>query len=114
MTMFFFFQAEDGIRYYKVTGVQTCALPISVNAAANQMAKRVTTKSVAAEQNHVHRQHHSPETDAEGVLASRRVGKPHCFPDIVAEENQKEQRHIQKVSVNVLHEIGRASCRERV
>src|SRR5256885_13551831 len=28
--MFFFFQAEDGIRDYKVTGVQTCALPISV------------------------------------------------------------------------------------
>src|SRR5256885_5792441 len=27
---FFFFQAEDGIRDYKVTGVQTCALPILV------------------------------------------------------------------------------------
>src|SRR5688500_5910545 len=27
--LFFFFQAEDGIRDYKVTGVQTCALPIS-------------------------------------------------------------------------------------
>src|SRR6266850_2065105 len=27
--MFFIFQAEDGIRDYKVTGVQTCALPIS-------------------------------------------------------------------------------------
>src|SRR5256885_5422543 len=27
---FFFFQAEDGIRDYKVTGVQTCALPISI------------------------------------------------------------------------------------
>src|SRR5688500_20258702 len=25
----FFYQAEDGIRDYKVTGVQTCALPIS-------------------------------------------------------------------------------------
>src|SRR2546430_3958513 len=25
---FFFFQAEDGIRYLTVTGVQTCALPI--------------------------------------------------------------------------------------
>src|SRR5206468_8425151 len=25
----FFFQAEDGIRYLIVTGVQTCALPIS-------------------------------------------------------------------------------------
>src|SRR5256885_166637 len=28
-TSCFFFQAEDGIRDYKVTGVQTCALPIS-------------------------------------------------------------------------------------
>src|SRR2546426_11998843 len=28
MFFFFFFQAEDGIRDYKVTGVQTCALPI--------------------------------------------------------------------------------------
>src|SRR5256885_9591364 len=29
LSLFFFFQAEDGIRDYKVTGVQTCALPIS-------------------------------------------------------------------------------------
>src|SRR5256714_14810555 len=28
---FFFFQAEDGIRDKLVTGVQTCALPISIN-----------------------------------------------------------------------------------
>ena len=28
MVYFFFFQAEDGIRDYDVTGVQTCALPI--------------------------------------------------------------------------------------
>src|SRR5256885_7965862 len=27
---YIFFQAEDGIRDYKVTGVQTCALPISL------------------------------------------------------------------------------------
>src|SRR5256885_14921129 len=31
----FFFQAEDGIRDYKVTGVQTCALPISGGAVAD-------------------------------------------------------------------------------
>src|SRR5437763_5763292 len=30
MFFFFFFQAEDGIRDTSVTGVQTCALPISV------------------------------------------------------------------------------------
>src|SRR2546430_2343919 len=29
MIFFFFFQAEDGIRDLTVTGVQTCALPIS-------------------------------------------------------------------------------------
>src|SRR3712207_6655802 len=29
--MFFFFQAEDGIRDIGVTGVQTCALPILLN-----------------------------------------------------------------------------------
>src|SRR5687768_18363136 len=30
MVFFFFFQAEDGIRDVAVTGVQTCALPISL------------------------------------------------------------------------------------
>src|SRR5688500_15022892 len=30
----FFFQAEDGIRDYKVTGVQTCALPILLEGSA--------------------------------------------------------------------------------
>src|SRR5205809_7220700 len=33
---FFFFQAEDGIRDVAVTGVQTCALPISCNDASVQ------------------------------------------------------------------------------
>src|SRR2546430_7355981 len=32
MLIFFFFQAEDGIRDLTVTGVQTCALPISGDA----------------------------------------------------------------------------------
>src|SRR6266702_7903511 len=33
---FFFFQAEDGIRDGHVTGVQTCALPISCNQKNNR------------------------------------------------------------------------------
>src|SRR2546426_4119785 len=36
--MFFFFQAEDGIRDYKVTGVQTCALPIFIISCLGQLA----------------------------------------------------------------------------
>src|SRR2546423_7662664 len=35
---FFFFQAEDGIRDKLVTGVQTCALPISVTGPLSKKA----------------------------------------------------------------------------
>src|SRR5256885_16284134 len=41
VVVLFFFQAEDGIRDYKVTGVQTCALPIArVTAASSPSALR--------------------------------------------------------------------------
>src|SRR5256885_3540343 len=36
----FFFQAEDGIRDYKVTGVQTCALPICGHGGLDSLAGR--------------------------------------------------------------------------
>src|SRR5438046_10564283 len=39
MCIFFFFQAEDGIRDWSVTGVQTCALPISSATAAQAPAE---------------------------------------------------------------------------
>src|SRR5256885_13069418 len=51
---YFFFQAEDGIRDYKVTGVQTCALPIyllidtsriSVHALRDIIHKRIEQRS---------------------------------------------------------------------
>src|SRR5699024_12173101 len=41
--MFFFFQAEDGIRDRNVTGVQTCALPISLTVAAGGSHQQVAT-----------------------------------------------------------------------
>src|SRR5256885_12574223 len=46
----FFFQAEDGIRDYKVTGVQTCALPIFElsTAEANRRPARVIDTDMAA------------------------------------------------------------------
>src|SRR5438874_13374086 len=37
MASFFFFQAEDGIRDLYVTGVQTCALPISASPFGRQL-----------------------------------------------------------------------------
>ena len=53
MNFIFFFQAEDGIRDYKVTGVQTCALPI--------LLLRQFTETI----NHIHQQ----TTAAEKILA---------------------------------------------
>src|SRR6266446_9910002 len=45
----FFFQAEDGIRDYKVTGVQTCALPISLAlATTRRKARRMNWTSARA------------------------------------------------------------------
>src|SRR5207248_8167917 len=38
---FFFFQAEDGIRDRTVTGVQTCALPISRNRLARSRLRKI-------------------------------------------------------------------------
>src|SRR2546430_5203742 len=49
-SVFFFFQAEDGIRDLTVTGVQTCALPIS----ARQLLARRLPRAAARE----HARHH--------------------------------------------------------
>src|SRR5258708_39954588 len=52
--MFFFFQAEDGIRDDLVTGVQTCALPISAHEpafVANGCADAIPHSCAAAGRN---------------------------------------------------------------
>src|SRR5690606_39424478 len=43
---YFFFQAEDGIRDFHVTGVQTCALPISFAAVAGDTEKHIEAKRI--------------------------------------------------------------------
>src|SRR5438046_7233636 len=44
---FFFFQAEDGIRDWSVTGVQTCALPICahLDGAGRRRGRRIARES---------------------------------------------------------------------
>src|SRR5690606_40783724 len=46
---FFFFQAEDGIRDFHVTGVQTCALPICANWLSPRAASQTVLRSKATE-----------------------------------------------------------------
>src|SRR5256885_4709061 len=89
--LFFFFQAEDGIRDYKVTGVQTCALPIWLGAqrpgrlplrrpADPRWPRRLAALGRA-------RRHDVLSADHRRMLPPRRLARS---------------------------EIGRASCRERV
>src|SRR2546426_8908501 len=47
---FFFFQAEDGIRDYKVTGVQTCALPILKAVSRRCSARRTSPRNLRSEE----------------------------------------------------------------
>src|SRR5438876_11160270 len=84
MSSFFFFQAEDGIRDGRVTGVQTCALPILLRA---QPYARPPVVIVAPR----HLRHLARPAQRGAPAVERRLP---AAPDAV--------------------QIGRASCRERV
>src|SRR2546426_6434531 len=95
---FFFFQAEDGIRDYKVTGVQTCALPISCQRQREPAPRpRLLGSRLPS---------HEVQT---GLRAIARRGS---LSDLAAVP--VEQRERQGEADGRQEEIGRASCRERV
>src|SRR5262249_58640851 len=71
MCDFFFFQAEDGIRDWSVTGVQTCALPIYTLA---------TVQSIATQSLHGAKSLDQAGGDFEGRLLAlaREIGRASC------------------------------------
>src|SRR5690606_40937011 len=94
-------QAEDGIRDFHVTGVQTCALPICVNGI--QFRGAVFTN--------LSRDH----LDFHGSMEQYGAAKAALF-DMPALEFAVINRDdaFGAALANKLREIGRASCRERV
>src|SRR5438132_10664141 len=77
---FFFFQAEDGIRDHCVTGVQTCALPISAPRRARARSRTCAALSIAR----------APEVaELEERSEERRVGKECRSRWWQSEENSK-------------------------
>src|SRR5256884_1552078 len=72
----FFFQAEDGIRDVAVTGVQTCALPISV--ATRRRAGGASTSGRGRERLMKAAVYY--ETGAPDVFRYEDVPDPECYP----------------------------------
>src|SRR5690606_40756258 len=88
-----FFQAEDGIRDFHVTRVQTCALPIlvAVDARTGQVAWEVDT---------IEGDRHDP-LNRFSITMPPRIAKGKVFIGASGAEYG-------------VREIGRASCRERI
>src|SRR5688500_20398794 len=77
--MFFFFQAEDGIRDYKVTGVQTCALPISApRAGVASAVSHGSAGSAPAAEDPGGSGHHGGTEPAGDGRASTQIGRASC------------------------------------
>src|SRR2546429_4402017 len=87
LLVFFFFQAEDGIRDVAVTGVQTCALPIFALSVWNSNSIGVYTGAVSA-------------------ALAQFVGH-----EVAARFTASRKA---PTSAELQRQIGRASCRERV
>src|SRR5437762_3793743 len=87
MIFFFLFRAEDSIRDTSVTGVQTCALPISIRRSTTLRTRRCVLCSL-------------------GVLVTITVSEP------VQQLTGHDRRTVDPAGVTLV-EIGRASCRER-
>src|SRR5256885_3952984 len=88
--LFFFFQAEDGIRDYKVTGVQTCALPIYVRLVAQPLERGEARDGNC------------------GRLLERQARRLRNEVLLRADDVLGERAAVRA------EQIGRASCRERV
>src|SRR5207248_6446937 len=91
----FFFQAEDGIRDRTVTGVQTCALPISIERRFQRLqAEALLDAGVTLAD--------PARIDVRGTLA--------CGRDVAIDPGCLFEGAVSLAD----DEIGRASCRERV
>src|SRR5690606_40648525 len=94
--------AEDGIRDFHVTGVQTCALPISSD--GERRVKTGTNSGLAVR----HPRYNSPaNTTSVSTPAAQRCAL--LMPEIMPPTCVRRRVHHSCIA-----KIGRASCRERV
>src|SRR2546426_5917550 len=86
--VFFFFQAEDGIRDYKVTGVQTCALPISFFFSAKSSTCPCSSSLSSCGQVRKGRRKAKMSMDMWTILRFEKRGRPRATADGAAGEER--------------------------
>src|SRR2546430_6296974 len=95
---FFFFQAEDGIRDLTVTGVQTCALPISDGPVVRRSTARVLPVDPEGRVLLLHgwdrSEEHTSELQSQSNLVCRLL---------LEKKKKKKQNLLLKYSINVHH-----------
>src|SRR2546430_15091524 len=105
--LFFFFQAEDGIRDLTVTGVQTCALPICLCGGDALQARRLPALRVQDERLR-------PLLEEDRDRDSRDAFRARGARGSRAPRAAVRRYRVRDVRVVRRRQIGRASCRERV
>src|SRR5690606_39994833 len=90
---FFFFQAEDGIRDFHVTGVQTCALPILLLVINTGSTSTKLAVYRDAEQIHTTSLHHSTEDLAPFATIVEQKG---FRQQVIVEWLRSEERRVGK------------------
>src|SRR5207237_4576235 len=94
----------DGIRYSSVTGVQTCALPISFNcsiSSKNRLDEYFNEANMNRFFEEMEQLNDKTLTRVQSILG----------PDQLSEFQRLQQEHLEKGKTT---EIGRASCRKSV
>src|SRR5207249_9562341 len=91
--IFFFFQAEDGIRDRNVTGVQTCALPISpplYRCPQKLFARRWPSRHSA------HRSNRCRPCGQDSIAATRKYFCERAPPSTARAARRSEERRVGK------------------
>src|SRR5437588_5114785 len=99
LCVFFFFQAEDGIRDHCVTGVQTCALPISERRSSGLTSSTARRNALAP-------------TGVSGC-ADQPDSPQGPWAACTANSSARASSGCARAAVSLNEKIGRASCRER-
>ena len=68
------------------------------------MPQRMASKCVPAQQNNVDSEHDRSNANAERTFAGRWIDKPEPLPNVIRQDQNEQERDVEKIAVHVLHD----------